>query len=133
MGAKQFCEMVNSLSALFGVSVTSSDMRDLLARETRDVRAAKAAAVLLPSKKWNGAYAAALGGQVTLVFAGGISENASVRRARSCEGLEFLGLEVYESEMHRKPCIAISAGRSRLRMAVFGLPNIFDAMCGSIQ
>lgn len=51
MSAKRFSEMVNSLPALPGVSVPSSDMRDLLARETQDVRAAKAAAVLLPSQK----------------------------------------------------------------------------------
>ena len=45
MSAKQFNEMVNFQSGLLGISETSSDMRDLLNRETQDVRAAEAVAV----------------------------------------------------------------------------------------
>ena len=41
--------------------------------------------------------AAALGGLDTLVFAGGIGENAPAVRARICEGLGFLGIELNES------------------------------------
>ena len=52
-------------------------MRDLLAREAQDVRAAEAVALFCYQvKKWIGAFAAALGGLDTLVFAGGIGENA---------------------------------------------------------
>jgi acetate kinase len=47
-------------------------------------------------KKWIGAYAAALGGLDTLVFAGGIGENAPAVRSRICEGLGFLGIAVDE-------------------------------------
>jgi len=73
-------------------------MRDLLARETEDVRAAEAVALFCyQAKKWIGAYAATLGGLVTLVFAGGIGENAPPVRARICAGLGFLGLELDES------------------------------------
>ena len=64
-------------SGLLGVSETSSDMRDLLDREAQDVRAAEAVALFCYQvKKWIGAFAAALGGLDTLVFAGGIGENA---------------------------------------------------------
>jgi len=45
------------------------------------------------AKKWIGAYAAALGGLDTLVFAGGIGENAPPIRARICAGLGFLGVD----------------------------------------
>ena len=45
-------------------------------------------------KKWIGAFAAALGGVDTLVFAGGIGENAPAMRARICDGLAFLGIEL---------------------------------------
>jgi len=97
MSAKQFNEMVNFQSGLLGVSETSSDMRDLLDRETQDVRAAEAVALFCYQvKKWIGAFAAALGGLDTLVFAGGIGENAPVVRARICDGLEFLGIELEE-------------------------------------
>src|SRR5208283_2891529 len=95
MTTKQFYEMVNHKSGLLGVSETSSDMRDLLDHEKQDLRAAEAVALFCyQTKKWIGSYAAALGGLHTLVFAGGIGENAPAVRARICEGLSFLGLEL---------------------------------------
>jgi acetate kinase len=95
MSTKQFHEMVNFQSGLLGVSETSSDMRDLLDCETRDVRAAEAIALFCYQvKKWIGAFAAALGGLDTLVFAGGIGENAPTVRTRICDGLGFLGIEL---------------------------------------
>jgi acetate kinase len=90
MSAKQFNEMVNFQSGLLGMSETSSDMRDLLNCETQDVRAAEAIALFCYQiKKWIGAFAAALGGLDTLVFAGGIGENASTIRTRICDGVGF--------------------------------------------
>jgi len=97
MDAKGFNEMVNFKSGLLGVSETSSDMRDLLEHEKQDVRAAEAVALFCYQvKKWIGAFAAALGGLDTLVFAGGIGENAPTVRARICDGLGFLGIELEE-------------------------------------
>jgi acetate kinase len=97
LDAKRFSEMVNSQSGLLGVSETSSDMRDLLDRETQDVRAAEAVALFCYQvKKWIGAFAAALGGLDALVFAGGIGENAPTVRGRVCDGLGFLGIELDE-------------------------------------
>jgi acetate kinase len=95
MTPAQFDRMVNHESGLLGVSETSSDLRDLLAREGRDRRAAEAVALFCyQARKWIGAYAAALGGLDTLVFAGGIGENASIIRTRICAGLGFLGLQL---------------------------------------
>jgi acetate kinase len=97
LDAKQFNEMVNFQSGLLGVSETSSDMHDLLERERQDVRAAEAVALFCYQvKKYIGAYAAALGGLDTLVFAGGIGENAPPVRARICDGLRFIGIELEE-------------------------------------
>ncbi len=97
MSAQQFNEMVNFQSGLLGISETSSDMRDLMEREAQDVRAAEAVAMFCYQvKKWVGAFAAALGGLDTLVFAGGIGENAAVVRTRICDGLGFLGVELEE-------------------------------------
>src|SRR5450759_2499898 len=85
MSAMQFQEMVNHASGLLGVSETSSDMRDLLECEAQDVRAAEAVALFCyQAKKWIGSFAAALGGLDTLVFAGGIGENAPIVRTRIC-------------------------------------------------
>jgi acetate kinase len=98
MTTKQIYEMVNHESGLLGVSETSSDMRDLLAQETHDIRAAEAVAIFCyQAKKWIGAFAAALGGLDRLVFAGGIGENAPLVRARICDGLGFLGVELNEA------------------------------------
>jgi acetate kinase len=95
MTTEQFYEMVNHKSGLLGVSEISSDMRDLLAQESHDIRAAEAVALFCyQAKKWIGAFAAALGGLDTLVFAGGIGENAPTVRARICDGLGFLGIEI---------------------------------------
>jgi acetate kinase len=97
MSAEQFNVMINSESGLLGMSETSSDMRDLLEWESQDVRAAEAVAMFCYQvRKWIGAFAAALGGLDTLVFAGGIGENAPLVRARICDGLGFLGIELDE-------------------------------------
>jgi acetate kinase len=95
MDPAAFQKMVTQASGLLGVSETSSDMRDLLAREAQDVRAAEAVALFCYQiKKWIGAFTAALGGLDTLVFAGGIGENAAAVRARVCEGLHYLGIHL---------------------------------------
>jgi acetate kinase len=118
MSAAQFQKMVNHESGLLGVSQTSSDMRDLLERETADMRAAEAVALFCyQAKKWVGAFAAALGGLDTLVFAGGIGENAPPVRERICNGLGFLGIEL-DRECNAKSAPLISSGIGRVKVRV---------------
>jgi acetate kinase len=118
MTTKQFYEMVNHESGLLGVSETSSDMRDLLDHETQDARAAEAVALFCyQAKKWIGSLAAALGGLDTLVFAGGIGENVALVRARICEGLGFLGIELEESR-NAESAALISKDGSRVAVRV---------------
>jgi acetate kinase len=118
MTTQQFYKMVNHESGLLGVSETSSDMRDLLEHEKKDARAAEAVALFCyQAKKWIGAYAAALGGLDTLVFAGGIGENAPPVRARICEGLEFLGIKL-DSAPNMKNAAVISKNSSRVTVRV---------------
>ena len=96
---KQFNNLINHESGLVGISETSSDMRDLLANESDDIRAAEAIELFCyQAKKWIGSFAAALGGLDTLVFAGGIGENCPVVRSRICEGLAFLGIGLDEKQ-----------------------------------
>ena len=118
MSASQFQEMVNHASGLLGVSETSSDLRDLLARESDDVRAAEAVALFCYQvKKWIGSFAAALGGLDTLVFAGGIGENAALIRERICEGLDFLGIEL-DPKRNAKNASLISADAGLIAVRV---------------
>jgi acetate kinase len=97
MSAAAFHRMVNHESGLLGVSELSPDMRDLLAREGEDTQAAEAVNLFCyQAKKWVGALAAALGGLDTLVFSAGIGERSAPIRARICERMAFLGIELDE-------------------------------------
>ena len=118
MTPSQFERMVNHESGLLGVSGISSDLRDLLARGPADVRAAEAVALFCYQvKKWIGSYAAALGGLDTLVFAGGIGENAPLIRQRICAGLGFLGLDLDRRRNARHaPLISPDRGRVKVRV-----------------
>ena len=110
--------LVNHESGLLGISETSSDVRDLLARERDDVRAAEAIEVFCyQTKKWIAAFAGALGGLDTLVFAGGIGENSAPIRARVCEGLQFIGLDLDEPR-NREHAALISSAASRVAVRV---------------
>jgi len=118
MTTKQFYEMVNHKSGLLGVSEISSDMGDLLTQEAHESQAAEAVALFCyQAKKWIGSFAAALGGLDTFVFAGGIGENAPRVRARICDGLGFLGIDLSESR-NAKTAGVISTDASRVTVRV---------------
>lgn len=111
MDAEAFDHMVNHESGLLGVSGTSSDLRELLAAEASDHRAAEAVALFCYRiKQAIGGFAAVLGGIDRLVFTGGIGENAPVIRERVCAGLEFLG-------------IALDQGSNAQGRAIISMPS----------
>jgi len=118
MTAARLQRMVNHESGLLGVSGTSSDLRDLLARERGDVRAAEAVALYCyQAKKWIGSFTAALGGLDTLVFAGGTGENAPLVRERICDGLGFLGIELNRKRNAKNaPLVSPDDGRVKVRV-----------------
>jgi acetate kinase len=118
MTVPQFQKMVNHESGLLGISETSSDMRDLVARKAKDIRAAEAVeSFCYQAKKWIGSYAAALGGLNTLVFAGGIGENMPTIRAHICSGLDFLGIKL-DNTRNKKNAAVISANASPVKVRV---------------
>ncbi len=118
MTAAAFQRMVNHDSGLRGVSGTSADVRDLLARERDDVRAAEAVALFCyQAKKWIGAFAAALGGLDTLVFAGGIGVNAPLIRQRICDGLGVVGISLNNARNAKNaPVVSSRASRVTVRI-----------------
>src|SRR5262249_35042443 len=67
--------------------------------------------------KWIGALTAALGGLDALVFAGGIGEHAPEVRARLCEPLKYLGIDIDESR-NRANAAVISADRAQVHVRV---------------
>jgi acetate kinase len=91
LDADALSRLVNSEAGLQGVSQTTHDMRDLLARESSDPRARDAIALFCHvARKHLGALTAVLGGVDTLIFTGGIGEHAAPVRTRICDGLDFL-------------------------------------------
>jgi acetate kinase len=115
---RQFHEMINHESGLLGVSETSSDMRELMSRESTDARAAEAVALFCyQAKKWICALTGVLGGLDALVFSGGIGENAPPVRQRICAGLEFLGIEI-DARANIASTEVISAKSSKVAVRV---------------
>lgn len=110
MSARQFQHMVNHEAGLAGISETSSDMRELLRRQAEDVRAAEAVALFCyQARKWICGLAGVLEGLDTLVFAGGIGENAAEVRSRICSGLGFIGIDVDEASNQAGAALISSA------------------------
>ena len=96
--------ILNKQSGLLGVSGLTNDMRELLAEEAENGdRRARLAIDLFcyRARKYIGAYLAAMNGADAIVFAGGIGENSSAIRARICDGLQWLGVELDEERNTR--------------------------------
>jgi acetate kinase len=118
MDPAQLQTMVNHQSGLLGISEVSADVRDLVAREGSDFRAAEALELFCYQvKKWIGSFAAVLGGLDTLVFAGGIGENCAPVRERICSGLGFLGIQIDES-LNERHAARISAATGSVAVRV---------------
>jgi acetate kinase len=111
-------DVLNEQAGLLGVSGISSDMQELLAKETDDPRAAEAIALFCyQARKFLGSLAAVLSGLDTLVFTGGIGENAPSIRSRICEGMEFLGIRLNPA-LNSANAAIISAEGSHVRVRV---------------
>jgi acetate kinase len=104
--ARALDELVNEHAGLLGLSGTSADVRDLMARSGSDPRARLALDVFAWSaRKWVGAMTAALGGIDTLVFTGGIGQHAAPVRADIARGLGYLGVHVDDDRNGRGDAI----------------------------
>lgn len=88
-------DLLNRESGLMGLC-GDSDMRAVEARaEAGDEDARLALAVMTHRlRKYLGGYLAVLGGADAVIFTGGIGENDPALRARVCEGMEALGIEL---------------------------------------
>jgi acetate kinase len=103
MSAKQFNEMVNFQSGLLGISETSSDMRDLLKQMKRRTCGRLKRSRCFATRSRNGsAHSRRRWADWTRWCSlGGIGENAPPVRARICDGLGFLGIELEEKRNAR--------------------------------
>lgn len=88
-------DWLNKKSGLLGISGRSQDTRVLAQHEDTDRRSKLALDMFgYRARKYVGAYLAAMGGAAAIVFGGGIGENSPGVRARICEGLDWLGLNL---------------------------------------
>jgi acetate kinase len=74
-------------------------------------------------KKYIGAYTAVLGSVDALVFTGGIGENAAAIRARSCEGLSRMDIEVDEHKNNLKTSGVREIQRNRNSVSILVIPT----------
>jgi acetate kinase len=103
-------------SGLLGLSESTSDVRDLLAREAADPRASLALEVFCYAiAKAVGALAAALQGLDLLVFTGGIGEHSADIRARVVQRLGWLGAKL-SSRRNARQLDVISTRASRVTL-----------------
>ena len=101
MSADDCLTMLNKKSGVLALSDgVSSDFRDLDAAAEKGNEAAQLALdkFAYEVRKYIGAYAAAMGGIDALIFTAGIGENDAAGRAKVCEGLSFLGIEIDEAK-----------------------------------
>ncbi len=125
--AQEVDTVLNKQSGLIGISGLTNDMRELIdeARESGDRRARLAIEIFCyRARKYVGAYLAALGGADALVFTGGIGENSAEVRARICEGLGWMGVEL-DASLNEK-MIARSEGLisgEGSKLAVYVIPT----------
>lgn len=88
-------ELLNLRSGLLGVSELSASMETLLTNARENKRAQEAIDVFVYQlRKHFGAMVAALGGLDTLVFTGGIGENAAKIRELATSGLTNFGINL---------------------------------------
>jgi len=93
MTAAQITDLLYRQSGLLGLSGLSNDMRTLEAANTPEAAQAIDHFVFRCQRELGG-LAAALGGIDALIFCGGIGENSRAIRARICDRLGWMGIEI---------------------------------------
>jgi acetate kinase len=118
---EQVSNLLNKRSGMLGLT-GASDMRDITKALNEGDPHAELAYDLYTYriKKYIGAYAAALNGIDALVFTAGVGENDALVRARSCQNLSFLGIELDEAQnqVRSKQLREINTPESRVKILV---------------
>lgn len=117
LSVSELTDLLYHRSGLLGVSGVSSDPRVLLEHETEErVRDALALYVRRIVREI-GSLIAVLGGLEMLVFTAGIGEHNPTIRARVCEQLEFLKIQL-DPRQNAQNATLISAAESKVRVCV---------------
>lgn len=118
MNAEQFNHLVHFESGLLGVSELTADMKQLIERRDESPQAKDAVDLFCyQTRKAIGSLTAVLGGLDSLVFAGGIGDQAPLIRDWICQDLDYLGLKIDDQRNHNQAFL-ISADDSRIGVHV---------------
>jgi acetate kinase len=111
----QVDSLMNKRSGLLGISGVSNDMRELEEEAVRGNQRAQLAIEIFGNRvrKYIGAYTAVLGGCDTIVFTGGIGENASKVRYNVLDELGYMGVKL-DVEANSASEVLISKGRVKV-------------------
>ena len=121
MSAHEVIEILNKKSGMLGISVLSSDFRDLDAAVEDGNERAKLAKDMfnLSVKKIIGSYIAEMGGVDAIIFTAGVGENDRSVRWDVCEHMEYLGIKIDpEKNKYRGKQMDISIDYARVRVLV---------------
>ena len=118
MTASAVDSLLNHDSGLRGLSGLSGDLRDVEQAALEGNAQAELALEIFAyrTRKYIGAFAAALAGLDAVAFTGGIGEHSASMRSRICQGLEFLGLGLEEARNKT------ANGRAAMRISVESSP-----------
>ena len=115
---KEIDTRMNKESGILGIFEKSSDCRDLEnAANSGDERAQLALDMMTYRiRAYIASYAAAMGGVDMICFTGGIGENSDSIRAKSVEGLEFMGVELDATVngVRKKGSVKLSTATSKV-------------------
>jgi len=122
--AQQVTDMLNKKSGMLGLSGVSSDFRDLdaaakegntRAQDALDVFAYRVAGYV-------GRYAAAMNGLDAVVFTAGIGENDTGIRAKICEYLQWMGVDI-DPELNGKRGQALDVSTANAKVRALVIPT----------
>jgi acetate kinase len=121
----ELMDALNKRSGLLGVSGFSSDIGDIIARIPGDKQAELAFNMYIHRlKKYVGSYVAALGGTDVLAFTDYIGAKNWLVRERTCEDMEWCGVEL-DRELNRAvrgDSVSVIS-RRRSRVCVVAIPT----------
>ena len=127
--AQQVIDMLNKKSGMLGLSGVSSDFRDLSAAanegQTKAIDALDIFAYRVAG--YIGRYAACMNGLDAVIFTAGIGENDSAIRAKVCEYLTWLGVDI-DPELNSKRGQALDISNPNAKVRVMVIPTNEELM-----
>ena len=122
--AQQVTDILNKKSGMLGLSGVSSDFRDLDAAAKEGNKRAQDALDVFAYRVagYVGRYAAAMNGLDAVVFTAGIGENDTAIRAKICEYLQWMGVDV-DCELNSKRGQALDVSTANAKIRVLVIPT----------